>query len=77
LEKTKTRYDDLPDMSLEELEEEINFFTFLDNLPNLDISKKMRLKNKIWLDSLWIEVKRRDYEWELKVKLSVKSSETN
>jgi|TARA_R110000824_G_scaffold2197_1_gene10269 hypothetical protein len=74
--KTKTRYDDLPNMSLEEIEEEINFFTFLDNLPNLDISDKMAMKNKIWLDSLWIEVKRRDYEWELKVKLNKKSSET-
>ena len=74
--KTKTRYDDLPNMSLEEIEEEINFFTFLDNLPYLDISDKMAMKNKIWLDSLWIEVKRRDYEWELKVKLNKKSSET-
>ena len=71
----KTRYDDLKTMSKKDLEEELNFSTFLDELVDITMTKEMKLRNKMWLDSLWIEIKRRGYEWEKSYKLRGKNNE--
>ena len=73
----KDRYDDLPEMSLKELEDEINFFTFIDKVVDVQIPPKLKMMNKMWLDSVWIEVKRRGYVWEYSVRLMNKNSETD
>ena len=55
-----SRYDDLPKMTIEELESELNFYQFLeDNKTKMD--SKDAVRNKLWLDALWIEIKRREY----------------
>jgi len=72
----KSRYDNLSTMTRKDLEEELNFFTFLDELVDITISKEMRIRNKLWLDSVWIEIKRRGYVWEKIYKLIEKNNET-
>ena len=61
-----SRYDDLPKMTIEELESELNFYQFLeDNKTKMD--SKDAVRNKLWLDALWIEIKRREYDYEIKL----------
>ena len=67
--ENKNRYDDLSTMTLKDLEEELNFFTFLDDLVDITITKEMKMRNKMWLDSIWIEIKRRAYTWHKVYKL--------
>lgn len=67
--ENKNRYDDLSTMTLKDLEEELNFFTFLDDLVDITITKEMKMRNKMWLDSVWIEIKRRGYTWHKVYKL--------
>ena len=71
----KTRYDDLKTMSKKDLEEELNFSTFLDELVDITMTKEMKMRNKLWLDSLWIEIKRRGYDWNKVYKLTDNISE--
>ena len=59
----KNRYDDLRTMTREDLENELNFYTFLDELVDVTMTKEMKMRNKLWLDSLWIEINRRGYAW--------------
>lgn len=65
----KNRYDDLRTMTREDLENELNFYTFLDELVDVTMTKEMKMRNKLWLDSLWIEIKRRGYAWNKVYKL--------
>ena len=65
----KNRYDDLRTMTREDLENELNFYTFLDELVDVTMTKEMKMRNKLWLDSLWIEIKRRGYAWSKVYKL--------
>ena len=67
--ENKNRYDDLSTMTLKDLEEELNFFTFLDDLVDITITKEMKMRNKMWLDSIWIEIKDREYTWHKVYKL--------
>ena len=71
----KSRYDNLSSMTMKDLEEELNFFTFLEELVDITMSKEMRLRNKMWLDSVWIEIKRRGYSYEKVYKLDKGDSE--
>ena len=65
----KSRYDNLKEMTLKDLEEELNFYTFLDELVDITMSKEMKMRNKLWLDSVWIEIKDREYTWNKVYKL--------
>ena len=65
----KSRYDNLKEMTLKDLEEELNFYTFLDELVDITMSKEMKMRNKLWLDSVWIEIKDRGYTWNKVYKL--------
>tara|TARA_R110002020_G_scaffold456726_1_gene673344 strand:+ start:543 stop:776 length:234 start_codon:yes stop_codon:yes gene_type:complete len=65
----KSRYDNLSTMTKKDLEEELNFYTFLDELVDITISQEMKLRNKMWLDSVWIEIKDRGYTWSKVYKL--------
>ena len=62
-----SRYDDLPKMNREDLEAELTFYEWLEeNKKEMDTSI---IENKIWLDALWTEVKRRGYDYEKKIVL--------
>ena len=65
----KSRYDNLRTMTREDLEGELNFYTFLDELVDVTMTQDMKMRNKLWLDSLWIEIKRRGYAWSKVYKL--------
>lgn len=63
----KDRYIDLPKMSVEDLEAEINFYQFLiDNEDNLG---GVEMKHKIWLEAIKIEIKKRGLIMERRIKL--------
>ena len=62
-----SRYDDLPNMNREDLEAELTFYEWLEeNKKDMDTSI---IENKMWLDALWTEVKRRGYDYEKKIVL--------
>ena len=62
-----SRYDDLSKMSRGDLEAELTFYEWLEeNKKEMDTSI---VENKIWLDALWTEVKRRGYDYEKKIVL--------
>ena len=62
-----SRYDDLSKMSREDLEAELTFYEWLEeHKEDMDTSI---IENKMWLDALWIEVKRRGYDYEKRVVL--------
>ena len=62
-----SRYDDLPKMNREDLEAELTFYEWLEeNKKDMDTSI---IENKMWLDALWTEVKRRGYDYEKKIVL--------
>lgn len=66
------RYDELPKMSLRDLEAELNFYQWLeDEKGTMDTDI---IANKMWLDTLWIEVERRGYNYEKKIILMEKES---
>ena len=67
--ENKSRYDNLSTMTKKDLEEELNFYTFLEELVDITISKEMKMRNKLWLDSVWIEIKDRGYTWNKVYKL--------
>ena len=71
----KSRYSDLRKMTKKDLEDELNFYTFLDELIGISISDAHKIRNKMWLDSLWIEIKRRGYTWSKVYKLRDKNDE--
>ena len=63
----KDRYIDLPKMSVEDLEAEINFYQFLiDNENNLG---GVEMKDKVWLEAIKIEIKKRGLIMEKRIKL--------
>ena len=63
-----SRYDDLPKMNREDLEAELTFYEWLEeNKKDMDTSI---IENKMWLDALWTEVKRRGYDYEKKIVLT-------
>ena len=63
----KDRYIDLPKMSVEDLEAEINFYQFLiDNENNLG---GVEMKDKVWLEAVKIEIKKRGLIMEKRIKL--------
>ena len=65
----KSRYDNLKTMTRQDLEGELNFYTFLGELVDVTMTQDMKMRNKLWLDSLWIEIKRRGYAWSKVYKL--------
>ena len=62
-----SRYDDLPKMSRDDLESELTFYEWLEEHKE-DMDTDI-IENKMWLDSLWTEVKRRGYDYEKKIVL--------
>jgi len=61
------RYEDLPKMSVEDLEAEINFYQFLvDNEENMG---GIEMKHRVWLEAVKIEIKRRGLIIEKRIKL--------
>ena len=60
-------YEKLKQLTKEELQDELNFYQWL-----IDNDKELggiEMKHRIWLQSLKIEVKRRGYEIEYRIKL--------
>tara|TARA_Y100001963_G_C6607166_1_gene365328 strand:+ start:321 stop:566 length:246 start_codon:yes stop_codon:yes gene_type:complete len=65
--KMTDRYEDLPKMSVEDLEAEINFYQFLvDNEENMG---GIEMKHRVWLEAVKIEIKRRGLIIEKRIKL--------
>jgi hypothetical protein len=62
----RDRYDELEKLSLEDLEAEINFYTFIVN-NQLDLGVKE--SQLVWYEALKIEIKRRGLRMEKRIKL--------
>jgi hypothetical protein len=61
------RFEELPNMSVEDLESELNFYQFLiNNEPQLG---GVEMKHRVWLEAIKIEVKRRGLLMENRIKL--------
>ena len=61
------RFEELPNMSIEDLESELNFYQFLvNNEPQLG---GVDLKQRVWLEAVKIEIKRRGLIMETRIKL--------
>ena len=61
------RFDDLPNMSVEDLESEVNFYQWLID-HNSEIGG-VEMHHRVWLESLKIEIKRRGLVIEKRIKL--------
>ena len=63
------RFEELPDMSIEDLESELNFYQFLvNNEPQLG---GVEMKHRVWLEAIKIEIKRRGLIMETRIKLII------
>ena len=61
------RFEELRDMSIEDLESELNFYQFLvNNEPQLG---GVEMKHRVWLEAIKIEIKRRGLIMETRIKL--------
>ena len=61
------RFEELPNMSVKDLESELNFYQFLiNNEPQLG---GVEMKHRVWLEAIKIEVKRRGLLMENRIKL--------
>ena len=61
------RFRDLPKMKIDDLESELNFYQWLvDHEPELG---GVEMKHRVWLEAIKIEVTRRGYVMEKRIKL--------
>mgnify|MGYP003139254897 CR=1 FL=1 len=61
------RFRDLPKMKIDDLESEVNFYQWLvDHEPELG---GVEMKHRVWLEAVKIEVRRRGYVIEKRIKL--------
>ena len=61
------RFRDLPKMKIDDLESEVNFYQWLvDHEPELG---GVEMKHRVWLEAIKIEVTRRGYVMEKRIKL--------
>ena len=62
------RFKDLPEMAVEDLESEVNFYQWLiDHEPELG---GVEIKHRVWLEAIKIEIKRRGLIMERRIKLT-------
>ena len=62
------RFKDLPEMAVEDLESEVNFYQWLiDHEPELG---GVEMKHRVWLEAIKIEIKRRGLIMERRIKLT-------
>ena len=61
------RFEELPNMSIEDLESELNFYQFLVN--NEPQFGGVEMKHRVWLEAIKIEIKRRGLIMETRIKL--------
>ena len=62
-----TRFEDIPKMTVEDLESEINFYQWLiDHEPELG---GVEMNNRVWLEAIKIDIKRRGLIIEKRLKL--------
>ena len=65
--KKEDRFRDLPKMPIDDLESELNFYQWLvDHEPELG---GVEMKHRVWLEAVKIEVRRRGYVIEKRIKL--------
>ena len=65
--KKEDRFRDLPKMPIDDLESELNFYQWLvDHEPELG---GVEMKHRVWLEAIKIEVTRRGYVMEKRIKL--------
>lgn len=61
------KFRDLPKMKIDDLESEVNFYQWLvDHEPELG---GVEMKHRVWLEAVKIEVRRRGYVIEKRIKL--------
>ena len=61
------KFRDLPKMKIDDLESEVNFYKWLvDHEPELG---GVEMKHRVWLEAVKIEVRRRGYVIEKRIKL--------
>ena len=61
------RFDDLPKMPIEDLESEVNFYQWLiDHEPEIG---GVEMSHRVWLEAVKIEIRRRGYIMERRIKL--------
>ena len=61
------KFRDLPKMKIDDLESEVNFYQWLvDHEPELG---GVEMKHRVWLEAIKIEVTRRGYVMEKRIKL--------
>ena len=65
--KKENRFDDLPKMSIGDLESEVNFYQWLiDHEPEMG---GVDMSHRVWLEAVKIEIRRRGYIMERRIKL--------
>lgn len=65
--KKENRFNDLPKMSIEDLESEVNFYQWLiDHEPEIG---GVEMSHRVWLEAVKIEIRRRGYIMERRIKL--------
>ena len=65
--KKENRFNDLPKMSIEDLESEVNFYQWLiDHEPEMG---GVEMSHRVWLEAVKIEIRRRGYIMERRIKL--------
>ena len=61
------KFEELPNLSIEDLEAEINFYDFL--IKNENQIGGIEMSHRVWYESLKIEIRRRGLIMETKIKL--------
>ena len=65
--KKENRFDNLPKMTIEDLESEVNFYQWLvDHEPEIS---GVDMSHRVWLEAIKIEIRRRGYMMEKRIKL--------
>ena len=65
--KKENRFDDLPKMSIGDLESEVNFYQWLiDHEPEMG---GVEMSHRVWLEAVKIEIRRRGFIMERRIKL--------
>ena len=65
--KKENRFNDLPKMSIEDLESEVTFYQWLiDHEPEIG---GVEMSHRVWLEAVKIEIRRRGYIMERRIKL--------
>lgn len=71
--KKENRFNDLPKMSIGDLESEVNFYQWLiDHEPEMG---GVEMSHRVWLEAVKIEIRIRGYTMEKRIKL-VKGADT-